>query len=97
MGEQAGKSSSNASTAVSFVSILLCAFVVVRVELVSQGLVRTDRRVEGFDQRLSALEKLGRADTENSNDEESQPDGELIQESLNPIEYLPMEHLVCFH
>ena len=90
MGEQAGKSPSNASTAVSFMSILLCAFVVVRVELVNQGLVRTDRRVEGFDQRLSALEKLG-ADTENSNDEKSQPDGELSSVKCeHPIEYLPI-------
>ena len=96
MGEQDGKSPPNASKAVSFVSILLCAFVVVRVELVSQGLVRTDRRVEGFDQRLSALEKLG-ADFENSNSGKSQADGELIQEIANLIEYPPMEHLVCFH
>ena len=54
--EDTEKSSAKASTVLSFVSIIVCAFVVVRVEVVNHSLELTNSRVDNIDQRLLTLQ-----------------------------------------
>ena len=54
--EDTEKPSAKASTVFSFVAIIVCAFVAVRVEVVNHSLELTNSRVDNIDQRLLTLQ-----------------------------------------
>ena len=54
--EDTEKPSAKASTVLSFVSIIVCALVAVRVEVVNHSLELTNSRVDNIDQRLLTLQ-----------------------------------------
>ena len=54
--EDTEKPTAKAITVLSFVSIIVCAFVVVRVEVVNHSLELTNSRVDNINQRLLTLQ-----------------------------------------